>query len=255
MAKFDITQDDHGRAFPSTCWSDFLFTPGHPRYQDALTLLVERYWKPIYYYVRTLRKTAEDAEDLTQQFFTMLLSRDTLSKLSPARGRLRGFLKTSLKNFLISAHRATVSRLPQNGFKLFSFEELEHEWQITHHDRSSHSPDEAFDQEWARGVMTQAITQLKAQAGAEKQLVYFHLFSDYYLEPMEGPLPSLCRIRTSSRQPSYGELAQRYRLSENEVRSHLRTARDRIRDIIKGLLIDEIGPGENIEDELKLVFQ
>src|SRR5260221_4766653 len=86
--------------FPETRWSQLLELrdPAHPRYAEHLERLAKQYWQPVFHYVRALRRS--DAEDLTQQFFAMLLSRRDLEKLSPERGSFRGFLKTALRNFL-----------------------------------------------------------------------------------------------------------------------------------------------------------
>src|SRR5689334_12565202 len=60
------------REFPETHWSQLLElrNPAHPRHAEHLDDLVQQYWKPAYLYVRAVRAmSAEDAEDLTQQFF------------------------------------------------------------------------------------------------------------------------------------------------------------------------------------------
>jgi|MDTC01.3.fsa_nt_gb RNA polymerase sigma-70 factor (ECF subfamily) len=58
------------------------------------------YWLPLYAYVRRLGYNIHDAENLTQGFFHKLISQDSLSSADPARGRLRAFLLSMLKNHL-----------------------------------------------------------------------------------------------------------------------------------------------------------
>src|SRR5262245_33275922 len=72
------TMTPEPREFPETHWSQLLEiqNPAHPRHAEHLQGLVQRYWKPAYLYLRAIRSmSAEDAEDLTQQFFAMLLAR------------------------------------------------------------------------------------------------------------------------------------------------------------------------------------
>ena len=70
--------DGKGRQFPETHWSQLLelADPANPNYHENLGRLILQYWKPVYHYVRSLRPVGSpEAEDLTQQFFTMLLDR------------------------------------------------------------------------------------------------------------------------------------------------------------------------------------
>jgi hypothetical protein len=86
--------DGKGRHFPETHWSQLLELgdPANPNYAPNLDRLIHQYWMPVYHYVRSLRTVAvPEAEDLTQQFFTMLLDRGYLAKLVPERGSFRVF--------------------------------------------------------------------------------------------------------------------------------------------------------------------
>lgn len=256
----ETTLGGQQREFPTTDWSKILHLQDHthPEFMPILNRLIERYWKPVYHYVRALHAmSVEDAKDLTQQFFTMLLSGRRLEALSPDRGSFRGFLKTALKNFLVSAHRARQARLPKDGAKLFRFDEVEREWVEAAQFLPGRTPEEAFDQEWAREVLAETLTQLEHILSGEEKPVYFELFCRYYLEPMGlryragvtshgGGLPST--------PPSYKDLAARYTLSEDDVGNYLRYSRRRARLIIKDILKKYIGPGQNIEDELKFIF-
>src|SRR5204863_619057 len=142
------------REFPETHWSLLLEiqNPAHPRQAEHVQALVRPYGKPAYLYMRAIRAmSAEDAEDLTQQFFAMLLTRRAFDKRSPDRGSFRGFLKTALRRFVVSAGRKEASREPREGARLFRFEQAEALWKEHGHELS---PEAAFDREWARGVVT-----------------------------------------------------------------------------------------------------
>ena len=68
--------------------------------REALARLCELYWYPLYAYVRRWGYDADQAQDLTQEFFTRLLEKHYLRDADPARGRFRSFLLASLKHFL-----------------------------------------------------------------------------------------------------------------------------------------------------------
>jgi len=87
-------------ASATTHWSVLIEAQGEsPAAQEALEKLCRTYWRPIYGYVRRHGASAEDAEDLTQGFFALLLERKDLDTVRKEKGRLRCYLLASVKNF------------------------------------------------------------------------------------------------------------------------------------------------------------
>ena len=72
----------HGRAvFTTTHWSVVLEAQGEsPAAQEALEKLCRTYWRPIYSFLRRQGRRPEEAEDLTQGFFALLLERRNLER-------------------------------------------------------------------------------------------------------------------------------------------------------------------------------
>ena len=67
-------------AFATTHWSVVLTAQDEsPAAQEALEKLCRAYWRPIYSFVRRQGVGPEEAEDLTQGFFALLLERRDLS--------------------------------------------------------------------------------------------------------------------------------------------------------------------------------
>jgi RNA polymerase sigma factor (sigma-70 family) len=222
------------REFPETHWSELLEirNPAHPRHAEHLAGLVGAYWKPAYLYLRAIRKmNAEDAEDLTQQFFAMLVARRALDNLSPDRGSFRGFLKTALRRFAVSADRKEAARKPRDGARLFRFEEAE-----ALHDREL-SPEAAFDREWARGVVTEMMRRLRDECRAQGKELQYQIFQEY-----------------CGGEVSYDDLAKKHGASADDVRNYLRLIRQRGREVLKDMLRDYLFPGEDVEDELRFIL-
>ena len=87
--------------FVTTHWSVVLTAQGHSAAADeALEKLCRTYWWPPYGFVRRNGCNPEEAQDLTQGFFAMLLERRDLDVVRREKGRLRSYLLVSLKNFL-----------------------------------------------------------------------------------------------------------------------------------------------------------
>ncbi len=98
------SQNDGSNAKPAdrhihtTHWS-LVLAAGHrssSRSNDALAALCRTYWYPLYAYVRRRVRDVDEAQDLTQGFFSQLLEKNYLAVAQPERGRFRAFLLTSL---------------------------------------------------------------------------------------------------------------------------------------------------------------
>lgn len=62
------------------------------------------YWPPLHAYVRRRGYSPDDARDLTQSFFAVLIEKNALSRADRVRGRFRTFLLTAMENFLRNEH-------------------------------------------------------------------------------------------------------------------------------------------------------
>jgi RNA polymerase sigma-70 factor (ECF subfamily) len=221
-------------AFPSTQWSQLneLRDAGSGRRARLLEDLVHKYWKPAYDFVRSWRNVPPDqAEDLTQQFFTTLLGRGDLERLSPEKGSFRAFLRTALRNFLVSADRAVRAR-PQLR-PLTDADEL-----LDRHPRVT--PDEAFDRAWTQTVLGDAVDRLREELRSEGRHEHVAVFEAYCLDED-------CQL-------TYEELGRRHGLSEEEVRGRLRETRRRMRQVLRRVVRDYLRPGEEIEGELSFIL-
>ena len=242
----DSSVGQGGREFPATRWTQLLALrdPGHPAYRETLEELVTQYWKPAYHYARALRRDrAGDAQDLTQAFFVMLLERRDLERLSPERGSFRGFLKTALKHFLASDDRARAARSPRGDARLLRFDGAEEEWIQAARTQPELAPDEAFDREWARGILKEAVERLRQDLAAEGKQLVFDLFRDYCLTPQQTAVA-----------PSYAQLAARHGIRETDVTNFLHSARCRLRDLIGERIRDYVIPGVSVEEELNYLL-
>src|SRR5437764_14914582 len=103
-------------AFVTTRWSLVMDAQAEsPLAQRALEELCRIYWRPIYSFLRREGKTAEDAQDLTQDFFAQLLERGDLAAVRQEKGRLRSYLLGSLNHFLANDRRRAMTRKRGEG--------------------------------------------------------------------------------------------------------------------------------------------
>ena len=85
--------------------------------------LIERYWRPVYWALRADSSVAaNEARDLTQEFFIRLLDGHVIATVDPARGSFRSYLKGALRHFLLNELRDARAQKRGGGRKLLSLD-------------------------------------------------------------------------------------------------------------------------------------
>jgi RNA polymerase sigma-70 factor (ECF subfamily) len=148
--------------FPETRWSLVLAASGE-RAARALDELCAQYWFPLYAFARRCGHTPPAAEDLTQGFFALLLSRELLAKADRTRGRLRSFLLGAFKNFMHNETRRQHAE-KRGGEKLaLSLDQAQAEAWFGTEPAADGSPERWFDRDWAHATVAQAFTAVEAE--------------------------------------------------------------------------------------------
>lgn len=112
-------------AFVTTHWSLVLAAQGESAAaHQALEKLCRTYWRPLYAFVRRQGYSHEEAEDLTQGFFAVLLERRDFDSLRAEKGRLRSYLLVSLKHFLSDERERAMAVKRGKGQPLIPLEDL-----------------------------------------------------------------------------------------------------------------------------------
>ncbi|MCI0366008.1 MAG: hypothetical protein L0219_19290 [Phycisphaerales bacterium] len=122
--------------------------------QLAMQTLALTYWPPIYAFLRQRGHRRNEAEELTQAFFSeIVIGRKLFEQADIQRGPLRSLLLIALKRFLIDQHR----RNDKPVFRLqMPIEDISHEDQNLQQE-SALEPDTAFDRRWAIAVLEEAL--------------------------------------------------------------------------------------------------
>jgi RNA polymerase sigma-70 factor (ECF subfamily) len=231
------------RDFPSTCWSRFqddsAADPGHRA--RAGEALAQRYWKPIYAYIRAKwSKSVEDAKDLTQDFFLWMMETDFLSKADPDRGRFRTFVKVALEHYVQKEKRDRQALKRGGARPLLSFDQAGEELAaLGAPDPGLLSADEALDRTWRNELMADAAKRLESSLVSEGKETYFFVFRDHHL---------------SESDPSYRLLAERYGLTEVDVTNYLRETKRRYRAVLADVVAETVTTDRDLREELEALF-
>ena len=236
MSNDDLESDGRGDGiFSTTRWS---IVQGAGAESDAgqraLTELCRIYWFPIYALVRARGVDAEQAKDLTQDFFVKLIERRLVEKARRERGRFRHFLGTAVKNFLTDEwHKSrTVKRGGDVVFVPLDGEEAERRWSGT---PQVSAPDEEFDRNWA--------LQILAEAGRR--------FEEESVRTGHSEILRVLQQCGDPRAPSLAEESARLGMGVNTLKSRLHRARARHAQIIREVVAETVSTPAEVESELR----
>jgi RNA polymerase sigma factor (sigma-70 family) len=228
--------------FVTTHWSVVL-TAGRndtTRARAALEQLCRNYWQPLYAYVRGSGYSREEAEDLTQEFFTRLLADNTIARADPARGRFRSFLLGSLKHFLAHEWEKARAQKRGGGAQLIPLEFDTAETRCVQPVAPGDTPDRAFDRQWALALLTIVLGRLRREYGDAGREDLFLGLKDT-LSGGRAEIP-------------YRELGARLGLSEGAVKVAAHRLRQRYRDLLREEIANTVAGPEEVEQELQQLF-
>ena len=161
-------------AFTTTQWSVVLAAQDRsPAADEALEKLCRTYWWPLYGFVRRNGYRPEEAQDLTQGFFALLLERRDLDVVRREKGRLRSYLLVSLKNFLAKARRRELALKRGEGRSLVPLDELLGRERGDLEPAISLSADYLYERRWALTLLEQVLARLEEEYRvAGKELLF-----------------------------------------------------------------------------------
>jgi len=123
------------------------------------------YWRPIFAFICRRGYSAPDAQDLTQDFFVMILEGKLFASAQPERGRFRCFLLKSLKNFLMDAEKKRRRHKRGGNFSFVSWEqwmaEAPSQLLVSARALESCPAETLFDLRWAATVAEEALRRLR----------------------------------------------------------------------------------------------
>ena len=230
----------HGAAqFATTHWSVVL-AAGHgsaPDVTRALEELCQAYWYPLYVYIRRRGYGVEDAQDLTQEFFSLLLRKGHFLLPNPARGKFRSFLLTALEHFLVNEwkQRRTVKR--GGAWTFLSWDGQAAERRYAAEPATTVTPEKVYEKRWATTLLERVLAHLRQECRASGKGETFEALKD-----------SLWGEKTDV---SYAELAARWGMTEGAVKGIAYRLRRRYRELLQSEIAQTVADPSEIEQEVR----
>jgi RNA polymerase sigma-70 factor (ECF subfamily) len=233
-------------AFLTTHWSLIDGVKEHIDKDQALIgLLLERYWKPVYCYLRRKGYNNEQAKDLTQDFFhEVVLNRSLIERADQSKGRFRSFLLNALNNYLVDEKRKETAqkRIPQRNLVPLDVSNPP----VLPQNISQLGPEQCFDYAWKTDLLERALTELKQWYYGRKMKTHWYIFRDRLLRPnLDG-----------SETPTFSQLSQQYEIEdETKASNMLGTVKRQFQKILTKHVHQTVLSGDVAEEEMKEMFK
>ena len=220
--------------FQTTHWSLVVAAGGttNPRSRAALAELCRLYWDPVCAFVRGhTRKSADDAQDLTQGLFADLLERKDFGAADPSLGRFRNWLLGCVKHYLANRHDYDTAqkRSPPPGE-----EDAENRYAREPVERVT--PEQLYLRRWAMSLVGRVLAELREEKVRAGKVERFDLLQPYLVDEGEA---------------TYASLGTQLGINEGAVKVAVHSLRERFRDRLRSEIAGTVVSVEEIDEEIR----
>jgi DNA-directed RNA polymerase specialized sigma24 family protein len=210
--------------------------------REALAALCQRYWHPVYAFVRRHGYDREQSQDLTQGFFAVLIEKNYLLDTDRERGKFRSFLLAAVKHFLANEWDR-VNALKRGGGQVpVSIDLVEAEdWQASAVVEHA-TPESLFERRWALSLLENVMVKLRSEFADEGKTEEFARLSAF--------------LNRDSESARYETVAEEMGVSAGALRMAVHRMRRRYRRLLRAEIAETLpGPeAEEIDDELRYIL-
>jgi len=247
MGRHDQTDMGGDReTFLTTHWSLIEgIQSNEDRDRALINLLLERYWKPVYCYLRRKGYGNEEAKDLTQGFFhEVVLNRHLVDRADSSRGRFRALLLHALNQYLIDERRkeAAWKRIPKDKLVPLDMVDPPDLPQAV----SQLDPEDCFNYAWKSALLDQTLSEVETQCLEQGMDAHWHAFRDRVLQP------TLDHIQP----PALAEICARYGIAdESKASNMIITVKRRFQAALQRNLRTTVASEDGMEEELQEILR
>ncbi len=207
-----------------------------------MAILCERYWNPLYVFVRRKGYGPEDTEDAVQGFFALLIEHDWLERADESKGKLRTFFLTLLDRHLAGEWRKANALKRGGGNPTVSFDRCQAEDWYGAEPLENLTPEAIYDKRWALSVLEQTLMEMENHYKEEKQPERFAA-----MKPFLG---------WNNDEQSQGEAARGLGMSAGAFKVAIHRMRKRYRDQLHQTVAHTLQTAdkEEIKSEIQHLF-
>jgi RNA polymerase sigma-70 factor (ECF subfamily) len=225
--------------FPTTRWTTVIAAGGRQQKESrsALVSLCENYWYPLYAYLRRRGYPADEAQDLTQEFFIRVLEGRYLDRADPEKGRFRSFLLVSLK-FFVADEGDRLRARKRGGGMIESLELSSGEERYQREPAHGETPQRIFERRWALSMLERVVERLRTEFILHGRPEHFDRLKVFLLGQSDAP---------------YSALAREMNTSEGALKVAIHRLRKRYRELFRQEIADTVADPNEVESELRFL--
>jgi RNA polymerase sigma-70 factor (ECF subfamily) len=208
--------------------------------QAALADLCRAYWYPLYAYVRRQGHSADEAQDLTQEFFARLLEKDFLGNVDREKGKFRSFLLTACKHFLINERDRARAQKRGGGQSVLPLDFGDAEARYGREPEHSMTPERLFERRWALALLEGVLRRLREEHVARGKDEVFDRLRDFLVGERQAG--------------GYAQAAADLGLTEGAVKVLVHRLRQRYRELLREEIGRTVNDADHIDNEIRELF-
>jgi RNA polymerase sigma-70 factor (ECF subfamily) len=229
--------------FPTTQWRSVAeagdrLSPGG---DNALAEICRCYWYPIYSFIRSRGYSADEAAELTQDYFARLLEGRLLKAADHRRGRFRTLLRTDCGYFLADQQKRRRTLKRGGGFRELSLDAAAADHRFHREQQDRWGAERRFDRAWALDVLSRALARLEREE----------------IEAGRGmAFESLRTVFTDVRSISHATLARQLGTTESAIDGAVRRLRKRYQRALRVTVVETLDnpTTSEVDDEIRELF-
>lgn len=205
----------------------------------ALEQLCRGYWYPLYAYARRSGWAQEEAQDVTQEFFALLVEKQLLERADAARGKFRSFLLGTLANVMSNRARSANRQKRGCGAEHVPLDHGDMESHYQMESANSLAPERLFDKGWAEILLGRTLARLEAECDADGRQGRFAALKGFLLVDSQ---PEGAGMKSA---------AATLGVTESAVRSLVYRLRERCRGIFREEVAETLADQAELEEEMR----
>jgi RNA polymerase sigma-70 factor (ECF subfamily) len=235
----------NGYVFLTTHWSLIEGIQTGDKEKVLIGRLIERYWKPVYCYLRRRGLDNEQAKDHTQGFFhDIVLNRNLVQRADQKKGRFRTFLLHAIDQYLTNekSKEMALKRYPRGGLVPLDITETSELAEMN----SSWTPEDCYNYAWLCELLEKVLSEVEAECQEDNLDIHWQIFKESLLEP----------TLTHTTPPSLAELSSKYSLDDPKKVSNMAiTVKRRFQKMLRKHIRNSVSAEDEVTDEFEEILK
>ena len=199
------------------------------------------YWYPIFAFVRRPGHPIEEAQDLTQGFFTRLIEKGDVSDADRDRGRFRSFLLSACQHYLSNERDRMLTLKRGSGRTAIPIDAASAEGRYQLALAHDETPESLYDRQWCLTLLASVVDYMREE--------YVAAGSEQLFDRLRGFLTMEDDAGT------HADAARDLGMTAGAVKVAVHRLRRRYREALRQRVGETVHSPEEIDDEIRYLLK